>query len=146
MCLNCESSTRNAWGPWKTWQGKRAEFLTIVARAKSVPAILEKCEECGSLWVAVPYEPYMIFTYWIKWNYSIDSWKEFSALKKGALIHTWHLIQIQKYWEQIIGEAGIEAHNNGEKIFYGAIKLTPFSPKEIRQVETALNEIVLSFE
>ncbi len=91
MCSNCKSDEREIWGPVKS-------FPKLSTIAKGHYILLCQCKECDTLWVKSPYEPYLSFTYLVKWKLEIKDWNYLIWKDDSCSMLEWHKQEIQNHW------------------------------------------------
>lgn len=73
---------------------------------------LEKCPNCGGLWVTVPYEPNSFYIYKARWKWGRESWDILHAMDNGATAHRWHRAVVCKFGPTLTGpeQESIQRH------------------------------------
>ncbi|MCK5269207.1 MAG: hypothetical protein KAJ46_00425 [Sedimentisphaerales bacterium] len=87
LCKICGSPERKMWPP----SSRTPSFDTI---KKGNWITLVECLECKSLWVGVPYEPYAVFVYFVRWEKTVADWQELHDADDGEQISEWHTKQL----------------------------------------------------
>lgn len=105
MCSNCKSDEREIWGHVKSFPE-----LSMIAKGNYI--LLSQCKECKTLWVKSPYEPYLSFTYLVKWKYEINDWNYLVGFDNPSILLEWHKQEIQYHWLSLPTDEKelIEAH------------------------------------
>lgn len=116
MCTNCQSNNRNIWGPSVTKLN-----LEIIDSGNWIN--LNRCGECGALWVESYYEPYMSFPYWVKWSYPATYWRIVHDFDAAKSLHDWLMLEIKKLWSSLPKEekAAIEIHRRRTSNYHNPI-------------------------
>lgn len=91
-CENCERPNRTLW----TFGLK--PNLAVVSDGDWNS--LERCAECGSLWVYVPHEPYAAFPFWTWWPSDEANWSSLND-RDSRIIHEWHNAVIRETWPSL---------------------------------------------
>ena len=106
-CVNCEAPQRTLWVMFGL---HRKPIVSEEANGNWIS--LERCDTCGSLWCASPYEPYASFSYLVAWSDSQEAWKRIHGLDEGKTLLAWHAYAIAAYWRSLPKEEQeeVEAH------------------------------------
>lgn len=75
------------------------------------------CQDCGSLWVQAPYEPYASFIYSISWPYSRDFWCYVGKLEGDTIIANWCSYKIRQAWPTMSEEERLAVLNHRRRSF-----------------------------
>jgi len=125
MCGNCHSEARSLWAigpPYPTFEKVEAGNF----------AVLNRCAECGQLWLESMYEPFAAFRYAVKWPASVARFKDFRDVDQSATLCKWHEAEVrsQAIHADEATLALIRAHHERAR---GAVDLMPSSrPNEIQ--------------
>ena len=73
---------------------------------------LEACPSCGTLWCESPYEPYLSFSYRVRWPWSAATWKQAHDRDNGETLRHWHITEIRRLWQKLdpAGKQAVENH------------------------------------
>ena len=94
MCSICQFEDRNIWPPIHELPKR-----SIVEKGDYI--FLVKCDNCGSLWVESVYEPYLSYTYLVKWNYKIEDWILVNTYDNSKTLLNWHINEIKLKWKEL---------------------------------------------
>ena len=113
MCENCQKDIREAWGPINEHPD-----LKLVSKGNYI--FLKQCDSCSQYWVESSYEPYLSFTYLVKWPYGKGEWEYAPWKDDGITLLKWHKQAIKEYWNRFPNKDVAAIIKHRERSYYSA--------------------------
>ena len=85
------------------------------------------CQDCGSLFITVPYVPQASYLYFLDWPYSRHFWFEVAKLEAGALLSPWCTYRIRQAWPSLSVEEKTSVQQSCKRSLGQSIDRSPSS-------------------
>ena len=89
ICSNCHAESQELWAigsPYPQWAEAAAGNFVV----------LQRCVECGQLWLESYYEPFASFRYSVKWPGDIALFEKTRDRDESATLCRWHEAEVRQ--------------------------------------------------
>jgi hypothetical protein len=112
-CSECQSPSRQLWPPLP-----KAELPRFVKVNNGNYISLFKREKCNALWCSSDFEPYLGFTYSVKWDLSDKDFKIIHEVDDGETLRNWLASKIKILWKSLSAEDAGSVEKHRERTSY----------------------------